>query len=713
MRFFAIFPLSAAVAVVSLPSLGPLLLLSSSPTAAGLLAFAFQNPIAHPVRRHPIIRRNNHNLLFAAKGSSKSSNNQLSSRLSTTSTSKNTINKKRKSTAAATKKKESTSKKGVNNRKDKRRKSSKGKVTQKNTSPTAGGNDHDRPTLIQTQRKQAATTLSKNNNSNNKDYIIQFSRVFQRHVVIDQTKDDDKDEVIIQSFQFLDDAIANFPLARVLAPKDVPFPPPMCTIDWTVSSSPSSSASLSTSIGGYNKKTEECESTIAGMGLMGLCDLEYDDDNVRNLDGKYPPSTQQSSGDDNDGQYNQHYDAQSNEALRTLLQLVSSSSSSMVPRHFFRLDHRRFALGGHTSQSITINHARVVNLLSCGGHNSSTNNNDANDDNIGLAMTPSELEFVLSNFPQVCLYDSDELETFIRFLLAPLPPSTIPSVTLVADTGVGGEKVDWPRLAHEGYGAGLTVEQATKAIRMVPELMALYYEDTRKPSVGYMYTQMQQRLPPQLSDEVQMQLGQFLEGADFSDVLTLGYLHSLGISWKKLRLLLSAFPLWTTNNLDPGWEILQRGPVRSVLKRHSLDYLRQRLQIRPSEVFKMLKTHTRLSTYDAATKILPTLDKLQRSLDLQSSELKQLILRMPSVIGIGTSAKEDTSSSFDQRIEFFQNEGKYGYGAPFLNSVCCYVAFPLTSLSFSRYVHQRNQRISAEAAVTDTIRNCFITKAKT
>ena len=302
-----------------------------------------------------------------------------------------------------------------------------------------------------------------------------------------------------------------------------------------------------------------------------------------------------------------------------------------------------------------------MNLLSCGGH-SSSNNNDANDDKIGLAMTPSELEFVLSNFPQVCLYDIGELETFIRFLLSPMPPSTIPSVTLVADTGVGGEKVDWPRLAREGYGAELTVEQATKAIRMMPELMALYYEDTRKPSVGYMYTQMQQRLPPQLSDEVQMQLGQFLEGADFSDVLTLGYLHSLGISWKKLRLLLSAFPLWTTNNLDPGWEILQRGPVRSVLKRHSLDYLRQRLQIRPSEVYKMLKTHTRLSTYSAATKILPTLDKLQRSLDLQSSELKQLILRMPSVIGIGTSAKKDTSSSFDQRIEFFQNEGKYGLG---------------------------------------------------
>lgn len=665
MRVFAIFPLCAAAAVVSvssrrLPSLDPFLL--SSPTAA-LLAFAFQNPRADPVRRHPI-RRNNHNLLlFAAKGSSSKRNNQISSRSSITSTSKNTINEnKRKSTAVT--------KNSVNNKIDKRRKSSKGKVAENNLHVSISTNDANkvvRPT--QKQRKQVAkTTTSKNTNSNNKQYIIQFSRVFQRHVVIDQTKDDDGEEekeVIIQSFQFLDDAIANFPLARVLAPKDVPFPPPMCTIDWTVSDS-SSSASLLTSAGGYNKETEECESTIAGMGLMGLCDLEYigydDDDNIRNQDGKCPPSIQQSS-DDADGQYNQHHDSQSNEALRTLLQLVSSTSSSMVPRHFFRLDHRRFALGGHTSKSITINHARVVNLLSCGGRNNSNNNDDAND-NVGLAMTPSELEFVLSNFPQVCLYDKTELETFIRFLLSPMPPSTIPSVTLVADTGVGREKVDWPRLAHEGFGAGLTVDQATKAIRMVPELMALYYEDTRKPSVGYMYTQMQQRLPPQLSDEVQMQLGQFLEGADFSDVLTLGYLHSLGISWKKLRLLLSAFPLWTTNNLDPGWEILQRGPVRSVLKRHSLDYLRQRLQIRPSEVYKMLRTHTRLSTYDAATKILPTLDKLQRRLDLKSSEMKQLILRMPSVIGIGTSAKKDTSSSFDQRIEFFQNEGKYGYEAP-------------------------------------------------
>ena len=169
-----------------------------------------------------------------------------------------------------------------------------------------------------------------------------------------------------------------------------------------------------------------------------------------------------------------------------------------------------------------------------------------------------------------------------------------------------------------------------------------------------------------------MQLGQFLEGADFSDTLTLGYLYCLGISLKKLRLLLSAFPLWTTNNLDPGWEILQRGPVRSSLKRHSLDYLRQRLQVRPSDVYKMIKTHTRLSTYDAATKILPTLDTLQRSLDMKSHELKQLVLRMPSVIGMGTSEKDGGDpSAFDQRMDFFENEGKDILFLQLITFTCC------------------------------------------
>ena len=560
----------------------------------------------------------------------------------------------------AKKRKTSKRKKKANQKvANKKRQTSKGAGVIKASSST---DDKKKKARIKSSSKQPlssskrqAKSVAKSNETNNPTssaYYIQFSRVFQRHVVYmtnsnpTSTQAITDDDRVIQSFQFLDDAISMYPRARIIAPRDVPFPPPLCTIDWTLLSS------SSVVVARNNKVEEECESTIAGMGLFGLCELEYDIDNnidSHNLDGKCPVVPLLGGNEDDGNQQQQQYDEQSNEALRTLLQLVSSSSSSVVPRHFFRLDHRRFALGGHTRESIVINHARVASLLSRGYES----------DNIGLAMSSSDVQFVLSNFPQLCLYDSHELESLIRFLLAPLPPSTIASVTLVADTGVGGEKVDWPRLADEGYGVGLTLEQATKAIRMMPELMALYYEDSRKPSVGYMYTQLQQQMSPQLCDEVKMQLGQFLEGTDFSDSLTLGYLYGgLGISWKKLRILLSAFPLWTTNCLDPGWEILQRGPVRSSLKRHSLDYLRQRLQIRPGDVYKMIKTHTRLSTYDAATKILPSLDTLQSRLELRNSELRQLILRMPSVIGIGTSEKDGGQlSSFDQRLDFFQTEG--------------------------------------------------------
>ncbi|KAL7499845.1 hypothetical protein ACHAWT_007865 [Skeletonema menzelii] len=605
-----------------------------------LPVLAFQ----HVQRKRPTVGRccpprSAQHLVFAAKGDQSSINPSIS---------KNTVKKQRSTKKAANKN---------------RRATLKGNGGALKTASSANASEKKRKARIKTpsrkSKKKSATTIAnkKKNEHTSSTYYIQFSRVFQRHVVY-KTKTDTAthtaNDQVMQSFLFLDDATTAYPKARIVAPRDVPFPPPLCTIDWTLMSS-SSSASAGVAAG-YNKVEEECETTIAGMGLFGLCELEYDvaNNHVHNTNGKYPVDTSTTTtidGGNGDNQKQQHqHDAQSNEALRTLLRLVSSSSSSVIPRHFFRLDHRRFALGGHTPESITINHARVVSLLSCAHDNGSSS--------IGLAMSSSDVKFVLSNFPQLCLYDTLELETFIRFLLAPLPPSMIPSVTLVADTGVGGEKVDWPRLASEGYGVNLTLEQATKAMRLMPELMALYYEDSRKPSVGYMYTQLQQQILPELCEEVKMQLGQFLEGADFSDTLTLGYLYgNLGISWKKLRLLLSAFPLWTTNNLDPGWEILQRGPVRSSLKRHSLDYLRQRLQIRPSDVYKMMKTHTRLSTYDAATKILPTLDKLQRSLGLRNSELRQLILRMPSVIGMGTSEKEGGKlSAFDQRLDFFQNE---------------------------------------------------------
>eukprot|EP00571_Detonula_confervacea_P007920 CAMPEP_0172332500 /NCGR_PEP_ID=MMETSP1058-20130122/62469_1 /TAXON_ID=83371 /ORGANISM="Detonula confervacea, Strain CCMP 353" /LENGTH=1128 /DNA_ID=CAMNT_0013049791 /DNA_START=143 /DNA_END=3526 /DNA_ORIENTATION=+ len=506
----------------------------------------------------------------------------------------------------------------------KNQKQSKKKTNLKTTSPTKS---NDKEVLLSEEVPSGGIIY------------IQFSRVFQRHVVYQRHSGIDHDDAnphgttdkVIQSFEFLDDAIQLFPETRVLAPQDLPFPPPSCSLVYPDENNDGGDRLLVRRgrLIDSDIEEEECETTIAGMGLWTLCELEYDAAlNNTNSDKDY------------------HYQ-QAHEALRTLLQLVSSQSSFTAPRHFFRLDPRRIAMRGHTSESIALNHERIVNLLSCGM--------DGNDEiskskTVGLAMDSSDVAFVLQNFPQLCLYNCGELESLVRFLLQPLPlAGSIPSVAIVADRGDDGRaNVDWPSLSGNGYGAGLTVDQATSAIRMMPELLALYYEDSRKPSMVYMYNQMMLApVPPKLIDEATIQLN--LEGADPSDAYTFAYLFSLGVSWSQLRILISSLPLWTTSNLEPGWELLQKGPVRSMLKRPSLDYLRQRLQIGPSDIYRLLKTHTRMSTYDASNKMLPTLDMLQSKLVLSSAELRKIMLRMPSIMGMG-------KSGFDDRLDFFTNE---------------------------------------------------------
>jgi len=517
------------------------------------------------------------------------------------------------------------------------------------------GPSKSKTTISSSAKKDRESVTVKNKEStpkvtSNDMMYIQFSRVFQRHVIYKCQNINDPNPrgrmAIVQSYEFLDDAVKFFPQAQVLAPTDLPFSPPSCSLVYPDdennegNSNNNSHNHLTVSRGRLidaEVEEDECETTIAGMGLWTLCELEYDGAAASNNG----MDIQETNNANIDEEY-QH--KQAHAALRTLLSLVSSDSSIAVPRHFFRLDPRRIAMRGHTPHSVTLNHARVVSLLSCKrdgeGRSESTT--------VGLAMDPSDVQFVLQNFPQLCLYDCGELESLVRFLIQPLPPAgSIPSVALVADRGMGGANVDWPSLSGKGYGAGLTIEQATKAIRMMPELLALYYEDSRKPSMVYMYHQMQASIPPKLIEDANIQLN--LEGADLSDAYTFGYLRSLGIPWSTLRILTSSLPLWTTSNLEPGWELLQKGPVRSMLKRPALDYLRQRLQIGPWDVYRLLKTHTRLSTYDARNKILPILDKLQSKLELSSAELRKLMMRMPSLMGMGMSA-------FDDRVDFFMNE---------------------------------------------------------
>jgi len=167
------------------------------------------------------------------------------------------------------------------------------------------------------------------------------------------------------------------------------------------------------------------------------------------------------------------------------------------------------------------------------------------------------------------------------------------------------------------------MKQAGLAIRMMPELLALHYEDSRKPTQLYLFQEMKLRFPQDQIAKVSTIAKDLLEGSDSADLYLLVYLLSLGVSWQSIRVLCSALPgrcgcglrsaKQFTNfrmskpatstvgslscALEPSWDLIQqKRTIRKKLKQSSNDYLRQRLQVRPADVHKMMRTHSRLST---------------------------------------------------------------------------------------------------------------------
>ena len=141
-------------------------------------------------------------------------------------------------------------------------------------------------------------------------------------------------------------------------------------------------------------------------------------------------------------------------------------------------------------------------------------------------------------------------------------------------------------MLKKGYGAGLTIEQATTAVGVVPQLLAIFYEDSQKPSMVYFYKSL--KIPPASINEARTELSQYMLGCDSSDVCSFAYLHSLGVTWNQIRLLLDAFPTLSWPDKEPSWDLIGT-KIRSELEVDMLLYLRKRLQISNADVHSMLK----------------------------------------------------------------------------------------------------------------------------
>lgn len=314
--------------------------------------------------------------------------------------------------------------------------------------------------------------------------------------------------------------------------------------------------------------------------------------------------------------------------------------------------------------------------------NNNNNNNSGGEPNgglsPGLAMNELGARSLLSAHPEMLLfYDYDEIVERIKFLISPKPPSTF----VYASRSSKDQKIDYPLLSSMGYGAGLSLNQATIAVSTIPTtLLSLSFEN---PLTSQQYTlYADSSFQATLGDTNVRNYLPTLIGSNTCDLLTFGFLHNnCGIHWDTLNILLDAFPTFTHCDLEVSWEILsetscsrsasllyrtrnlsssQNGDngsiwnstnngdvvVRNVLKEDCLTYLRKRLQIGTKEIMAMIKTHTRLSTYSVDGKIKPILDTLQTSLSLSSRELKQIVLRMPSIIGM-------SKDSYQKRLDFF------------------------------------------------------------
>ena len=130
------------------------------------------------------------------------------------------------------------------------------------------------------------------------------------------------------------------------------------------------------------------------------------------------------------------------------------------------------------------------------------------------------------------------------------------------------------------------MEQATQAVKAVPQFLSIHHEDSKKPPMLHFYRDL--KVEPHRVEQARIELANLI-GSDGCDMLAFAYLNSLGLSWEQIRLFLDAFPALAHCDTEPGWDLLDNGPLRNELDAGTMNFLRKRLQIDNSDVHAMIK----------------------------------------------------------------------------------------------------------------------------
>ena len=282
--------------------------------------------------------------------------------------------------------------------------------------------------------------------------------------------------------------------------------------------------------------------------------------------------------------------------------------------------------------------------------------------------------------------DQHYLKERIVFLLSPSLPNASSSTE---------KDQDWPKIFNEGYGANLTPSQVTTAIMNIGHLLIVrpLEANSRKFPVDVYYRELQ--LPLELMSHARVELDNWLWGASPSDIATFAFLYHIGVSWDQCRIILGAFSLSLIScDLDPSWELLYRRSIRKTFSEESIHYLRARLQLSPTEVFALIKMHSRISLYTTDT-LKSHLNEIQSSLNLTSGDVQYLVYRNPSILGV---SKEKLRS----QIAFLSEKGKIVSLRP------CLLFIPLCATSQCIFSHSEpinftNSVIGFEASISSSI----------